>query len=155
LLLLTARSHTLERHQLVGRPVPDVFAFFAEAGNLERITPPWLSFKVVTPGRIRMEQGALIEYRLRLHGVPVRWLTVIHQWEAGRWFADHQVRGPYRRWEHRHDFEPVDDGTLVRDRVVYELPFGPLGALAHAAFVRRDLEKIFDYRRDAVSRLLG
>jgi len=149
------RAHTLEHAQLVPQPVTEVFAFFAEARNLERITPPWLRFSLRTPGPISMRAGTLIEYELRLHRIPVRWLTVIHEWDEGRGFADHQVRGPYRRWHHQHKFEPVAGGTLVRDTVTYEMPFGPLGALAHTAFVRRDLEKIFDYRRDAVARILG
>lgn len=149
------RAHTLERAQLVPRRVNEVFAFFAEARNLELITPPWLHFDLRTPEPISMRAGTFIEYGLRLHRIPVHWLTVIHEWDEGRGFADHQVRGPYRRWYHQHQFEPVAGGTLVRDTVTYEMPFGPLGALAHTAFVRRDLDEIFDYRGDAVARILG
>jgi ligand-binding SRPBCC domain-containing protein len=132
-----------------------VFGFFADAFNLEAITPAWLRFKVGTPGPIHMAPGTLIEYRLRLHGVPIRWLTRIEAWEPGVRFADVQVRGPYRVWHHTHAFEPHADGTLVRDTVRYELPFGPLGRVAHAAFVRRDLERIFDFRHEEVARRLG
>ena len=149
------RLHRLEREQLVPGSVADVFGFFAEARNLERITPAWLRFEVVTPEPIRMGPGTLIDYRLRVRGVPLRWTSRIEEWETDRAFADRQVRGPYRVWHHRHEFEARADGTVVRDRVLYALPLGPLGALARAAVVRRDLERIFDFRREAVRRLLG
>jgi ligand-binding SRPBCC domain-containing protein len=150
---MTARR--LEREQLVPRPVTDVFAFFSQAHNLERITPPWLRFEVLTPDAIAMAAGTLIEYRLRLHGVCLRWISRIEEWDTDRAFVDRQVRGPYRFWHHRHEFLPHTDGTVVRDRVHYALPLGRLGDLAHAAFVQRDLDQIFDFRRDAVRRLLG
>jgi hypothetical protein len=149
------RVHVLEREQVVPRPVDEVFAFFARAHNLQRITPPWLRFQVLTPGRIDMGSGTLIEYRLRVHAVPVRWISRIEEWESGRLFVDRQVRGPYRLWHHRHEFVTCPEGTLVRDRVRYALPLGRLGVVAHAAFVRRDLERIFDFRRAAVARLLA
>jgi ligand-binding SRPBCC domain-containing protein len=112
--------HLLERSQRIERPVEDVFEFFADARNLESITPAWLHFRIVTPGRIEMRPGALIEYRLRLHGLPLRWLTRIEEWEPGRRFVDVQVRGPYRLWHHSHEFEAEGaNATLVRDRVKY------------------------------------
>ena len=132
-----------------------MFAFFSGAHNLQRITPPWLRFQVLTPGRIDMGAGTLIEYRLHVHAVPVRWISRIEEWESGRLFVDRQVRGPYRLWHHRHEFEPCAEDTLVCDRIRYALPLGRLGSLAHAAFVRRDLERIFDFRRAAVARLLA
>ena len=146
---------TLTREQILPGDPDAVFGFFADAFNLEAITPPWLRFRVVTPGPIRMAPGTLIEYRLRLHGVPVRWLTRIEAWEPGARFTDVQVRGPYGSWHHTHSFEPHADGTLVRDAVRYELPLGPLGRIAHSAFVRRDLERIFDFRHEEVARRLG
>ena len=146
-------DHRLERDQLVPRPVDEVFEFFSQARNLERITPPWLGFEVVAdPGPLA--PGALIEYRLRLHGLPLRWISRIEEWEAERGFVDRQVRGPYRLWRHRHEFVPCAEGTVVRDRVRYALPLGRLGAVAHV-FVRRDLDRIFDFRREAVGRLLA
>jgi ligand-binding SRPBCC domain-containing protein len=147
--------HVLEREQLLPRARGDVFAFFADALNLEAITPPWLGFRVLTPGPIAMGPGTLIEYRLRLHGLRVDWLTRIEIWEPGRRFVDAQVRGPYRVWRHTHLFEDHPEGTLVRDRVSYEIPLGPLGGLARRLFVRRDLDRIFDYRRLAVAEALG
>jgi ligand-binding SRPBCC domain-containing protein len=151
------RIHQLERTQrLPGRPPAQVFAFFADAFNLEAITPPWLSFRVITPGPIEMRAGALIEYRLRLHGVPVRWLTRIEAWEPGGRFVDVQVRGPYRLWHHTHTFEADGKGgTLVRDVVRYALPLGPVGDLAHRLFVARDLRRIFDHRLASVSKVMA
>ena len=101
-----------------------------------------------------MHGGTMIEYRLRLRGVPLRWVSLIEEWEPGRRFVDRQLRGPYRLWHHTHEFAEHPDGTLVRDRVRYQIPLGPLGALAHAAFVRRDLDRVFDFRHAAVRRLL-
>jgi len=147
------RVHTLTRTQLLAHPVGEVFPFFADALNLERITPPLLRFEVVTPGPIEMRVGALIEYRLRLHGLKVDWLTRIEEWEPGVRFVDSQLAGPYRLWHHTHTFEEHDEGTLMRDVVRYALPAWPLGELA-LPLVRRDLARIFDYRRDGVSGLL-
>ena len=143
----------IERQQRLPGDPAEVFPFFGDALNLESITPPWLGFRVITPGTIEMRPGTLIEYRLRLHRVPVRWLTRIEAWEPPGRFVDVQVRGPYRHWHHEHLFTPDEaGGTLMRDRVDYELPLGPLGDLAHALFVRRDLDRIFDHRVDAVAR---
>lgn len=146
--------HRLDREQLVPRELPVVFEFFSRAGNLERITPPWLSFGLITPEPIEMRSGTLIEYRLRVHGVPVRWVSRIEEWEENRLFVDRQLRGPYGLWHHRHEFTAVPGGTRVRDHVEYALPFGILGDLVHLALVRRDLTRIFDYRNEAVTRLL-
>jgi ligand-binding SRPBCC domain-containing protein len=151
-----SRIHVLERRQRIEGPVEQTFAFYGNALNLERITPPWLGFRVTTSAPIEMGVGTLIEYRLRLHRVPVRWRTRIEAWEPPRRFVDVQVRGPYSLWEHTHTFE--EDGpraTIIHDRVRYSIPFGPVGELADRLLVRRDLKQIFDYRRDAVARELG
>jgi ligand-binding SRPBCC domain-containing protein len=144
------RVHVLTREQLVPVGADQAFAFFSDVFNLEQITPPWLRFRIATPRPIEMARGARIECRLTLHRVSLRWLTEIAEWEQGRRFVDVQLRGPFRMWEHTHTFEPAREGTLIRDRVRYALPYGPLGAVAHAAFVRRDLAAIFEYRRAAV-----
>jgi ligand-binding SRPBCC domain-containing protein len=147
------REHLLERAQIVPAPPGEVFPFFADAANLERITPPWLRFRVATPAPIEMREGALIEYRLALHRLPLRWLTRIEAWEPGRRFVDVQLRGPYRLWHHTHTFEAAPGGgTLMRDRVRYALPLGPLGGAAHRLLVRRDLQRIFDHRERAIAR---
>jgi ligand-binding SRPBCC domain-containing protein len=147
--------HRLERRQYLDHPLERVFGFFAEAENLERITPPWLRFELLTAGPIAMRVGTLIDYRLHVHRVPLRWTSRIEEWEPGRAFVDRQLRGPYGLWHHRHSFAPDGDGTVVRDEVDYALPFGPIGELAHALLVRRDLERIFTYRHAAVAGLLA
>jgi ligand-binding SRPBCC domain-containing protein len=145
--------YRLEREQVVAAGLDEVFEFFSRARNLETLTPPWLRFEVLTPEPIEMAQGTRIEYRLRLHGLPLRWVSRIEEWQPGHSFVDRQVRGPYRLWHHRHEFVAHARGTLVRDTVHYSLPLGPLGALAHAAFVARDLATVFDYRRQQIDRL--
>jgi ligand-binding SRPBCC domain-containing protein len=145
--------YRLEREQVVAAGPDEVFDFFSRARNLEELTPPWLRFEVVTPEPIEMAQGTRIEYRLRLHGVPLRWVSRIEEWQPGRGFVDRQLRGPYRLWHHRHEFVAHERGTLVRDTVHYSLPLGPLGALAHAAFVARDLAAVFEYRRQRIDHL--
>jgi ligand-binding SRPBCC domain-containing protein len=144
------KVHRLEREQRLDRPLQVVFAFFAAAGNLERLTPPWLRFEVLTPEPVDMHVGTLIDYRLRVHGIPLRWTSRIEEWEPGRSFVDRQVRGPYGLWHHRHTFAADGEGTIVHDTVDYGLPLGAVGELAHPLFVRRDLERIFTYRHRAV-----
>ena len=145
--------HTLRREQTLPGSPEDVFPFFADAGNLEAITPPELKFDIVTPRPIEMGEGTLIEYRLKLRGLPISWLTRIEVWEPGVRFVDQQMRGPYTLWHHTHEFEATADGsTLMRDVVRYALPFGPLGEIAHRLFVRRDLDRIFDFRTEEVAR---
>ncbi len=128
------------------------FAFYGDALNLEPLTPPWLHFQVTNPEGLVLREDALLDYKLRLHGVPIHWQTLIKTWDAPERFVDIQLKGPYKLWEHTHTFEPDGEGaTVIHDRVRYALPFGPFGALAHRLFVRRDLERIFDFRRDAVA----
>jgi ligand-binding SRPBCC domain-containing protein len=147
-------THRLERTQRVARPPDEVFVFFAEAANLEAITPPFLRFRILTPQPIAMRAGAIIEYALTLFGVPLRWRTRIAEWEPGVRFVDVQESGPYALWRHTHTFEPDGDATRVRDVVEYAMPLGPLGRVAHALVVARALDRIFDHRRDAIRRLL-
>jgi len=136
----------LEREQWIPAPLARVSAFFADAANLEALTPPWLRFRILTPLPIEMRADARIEYRLRLAGVPLRWRTRIAKWDPPFSFVDVQERGPYALWEHTHRFSPVDGGVLMADSVRYALPLGPLGALAHAAVIRAALAAIFDHR---------
>ena len=144
----------LEVETVLPLPVDEVFAFFAEAGNLQQITPPELDFEVVTPLPVPMEGGTLIEYRLRLFGVPFRWRTRIALWDPPHRFLDEQIQGPYREWIHLHEFEPTPEGTRMRDRVRYRLPLHPLSRPA-TALVRRQLDRIFHFRAEAIRDALG
>ena len=121
------------------------FAFFADARNLEAITPPWLRFRIVEAPET-LERGSLLAYRLRLFGVPIRWRTEIAEWRPPYGFTDVQLSGPYRRWEHTHRLRPVAAGTEIYDRVVYRLPYEPLVGLVAPMTVRPWLTAIFDYR---------
>ena len=146
--LLTARLH-------LPAPRERVFAFFSRAENLGRITPPEMAFRILTPLPIEMREGALIDYRIGLHGIPMKWRTRITRWVPGVEFVDEQLRGPYAKWVHRHTFR--DDGaggTIVEDEVRYRLPFGVLGRMGHF-LVRRQLERIFAYRTERVRQLVG
>jgi ligand-binding SRPBCC domain-containing protein len=149
--------HTLRREQLLAAPPSEVFPFFADARNLEAITPPLLSFRLLTPDPISMGVGTFLQYALQLHGLPVRWDTLIQEWDPPVRFVDVQVRGPYRLWHHTHELLPVDDGhaTLMRDTVRYALPFGFLGEIARRALVVRDLEAIFAFRAQRVPALVA
>jgi ligand-binding SRPBCC domain-containing protein len=149
--------HVLRREQRLPGTPDEVFPFFADAGNLEAITPPTLRFDIVTPRPIEMHVGTLIEYRLKLHGLPISWLTRIEVWEPGVRFVDQQLQGPYKLWHHTHEFEPTPDGrdTIMRDTVRWAIPYGPLGEVARMLFVQRDLDTIFDFRQQEVARRLG
>jgi ligand-binding SRPBCC domain-containing protein len=147
-------TYLLERQQFILRPPENVFSFFADASNLQAITPEFLHFQILTPPPIAIQAGTLIDYRICLFGVPLRWRTRIEEFKPPHRFADLQLRGPYRLWHHTHEFREVKGGTLMIDRVRYQLNFGPLGWAADGLWVRRTLEQIFDYRRQTIERLL-
>jgi ligand-binding SRPBCC domain-containing protein len=146
--------YTIETDQTLPRALDDVFPFFADAGNLETITPPELRFSIETPRPIEMRVGALIEYRLTLYGIRFRWLTEISVWEPGKRFVDQQILGPFALWHHEHRFSQEGDGTRIQDTVHYALPLDPIGRLAHP-LVRKQLDRIFDYRTARVDEILG
>ena len=145
----------LDRVQTIARPRAEVFQFFSQASNLEKLTPAFLKFRILTPEPIEMKEGTLIDYRLKLYGWPVHWRTRIERFEPEDCFVDMQLRGPYRYWEHLHEFRDVPGGTQMRDHVQYELPLGVLGDVARGLFVRRSLERIFDFRIRAVEEVFG
>jgi ligand-binding SRPBCC domain-containing protein len=149
------QTHVLETSVQLRPPPAEVFPFFANAHNLDALTPAWLHFEVLTPPPIAMHPGALIDYRLRWHGIPLRWRTEILEWEPPLRFVDRQVRGPYRLWHHEHRFEAKDGGTRVIDRVEYAVPGGILGAWIQRLFVSRDVKKIFDYRTQVLQSRFG
>jgi len=144
---MSAAERRLDAKVVLPRPIGEVFAFFADAHNLEAITPPWLRFRLLRSVPAEVCRGTVIDYRLRLHGLPVRWRSEISAWEPPHRFVDEQLRGPYRRWHHEHTFTEVEGGTEVRDRVDYRLP--PGGPLV-ARLVARDLRAIFAYRQRAL-----
>ena len=144
-------SYRLERSLFLPRAREEVFAFFSDAANLERITPPFLNFHITTPQPIDMKVGALIDYRLRLYGIPIRWRTIITAFDPPSSFTDVQLSGPYRRWHHHHEFLEVPGGTEMRDRVDYELPFPHVAPIIHTLFVRRSVQQIFDYRNRIIA----
>ena len=148
---VTMKTFGIERSTKVPFPLEGVFDFFARAENLELLTPPWLSFQILTPRPIRMNEGALIDYRLRLHGIPLRWRSEITAWEPPHRFVDEQRRGPYRLWVHEHRFTEADGGTRVEDRVRYSV-LG--GALVDKLLVAPDVKRIFDYRQERLRPLL-
>jgi len=145
-------THVFETELWLPQTPGKIFPFFADAHNLEEITPPWLNFKILTPGEIPMRVGATIEYQIRIHGLPVLWRTEITGWNPPHSFVDEQRRGPYRLWRHTHTFEEKDGGTLCRDHVLYAVPGG---ALVNRLFVRRDVEKIFAYRTEILFKKFG
>jgi ligand-binding SRPBCC domain-containing protein len=150
-----ARRWQLVQTQIIPKPRSEVFSIFADAHNLERITPGFLAFKILTPGPIEIETGTIIDYSLRLYGVSLKWKTRIEVFEPETRFVDIQLEGPYRYWHHLHEFEEVEQGTRMRDVVDYKLPFGFLGTVARSLFVRWSLDRIFRYRQHAVSEIFG
>ena len=147
--------YILRRELWVDRPIDEVFAFFADAHNLEKITPPWVGFKILSMSTASIEAGTIIRYRLRLHGIPVHWRTNICEWNPPYFFVDEQTRGPYKKWRHTHKFEAHGSRTKMMDEVQYSLPFGILGRIAHSLKVRKDVSRIFDYRRERIDGLFG
>jgi len=136
-------------------PLAEVFRFFEDPRNLGRITPPWLNFRIVNPAGVEMREGAEIDYIIRWQGLPLKWKTVITRHNPPRFFVDEQFRGPYSLWRHEHTFEETPDGVVIRDRVDYRLPFGPLGRIAHALMVKNQLLEIFRFRQKAIAEILA
>lgn len=145
-------GYRLYRQQVVGGTLEEVFAFFKDPRNLEELTPPWLGFRILGATDGEVQAGTRIRYRLRVHGIPMGWESVIAVYEEGTRFADKMLRGPYRHWYHEHRFRPVPGGVEIIDEVDYDLPLGPLGHLVHAMFVGRELDRIFAWRRQAMAR---
>ena len=142
----------LTARMAVDLPIEEVFEFFADANQLERITPPWLHFKILTPRPIEMKAGLLLDYRIRLHAIPIKWRTEISAWQPPFRFVDQQLKGPYKLWHHEHTFEEVDGKTIVHDNVHY-IPRG--GSLIHRFMVKPDLEKIFRFRHDRLTEIFA
>jgi len=140
------KTFTLKRQQLIKRSLHEVFSFFSKPENLELLTPKNLGFQILTPSPISMKEGTIIDYTIKIAGVPVRWTTLITTYEPLYRFVDLQLKGPYSYWHHTHTFIETDDGTVIADEVKYSMPFGVLGRFAHALFVQHQLNTIFDAR---------
>jgi len=149
------KLNLLQREQKIPASLPEVFAFFSEARNLDRITPPWLRFQVREQTDRELKVGTLIHYKLAWNGLPLKWTTRIEEWQPPVFFVDIQLKGPYRLWRHRHSFEPCDGGTLMKDTVEYALPMGFLGEIFVGRRVRHDVERIFDHRAHQISDLFA
>jgi ligand-binding SRPBCC domain-containing protein len=141
--------HMIRMETIVPLPLDETFAFFADAANLERLTPPWINFTIRTPLPIEMREGTTIDYRISLYGLPIPWRTRIDVWEPGVRFVDRQIAGPYRWWRHEHLFESHPSGTRVIDRVEY----APRAAAISRRLVKRDVERIFGFRQRVLARL--
>ncbi len=148
------RVFSLERSQLIPRPIDDVFAFFSRAENLQDITPRWLDFRILSTSTPTIRRGTWIRYALRWRVLPVRWTTEIIRWEPPFRFVDQQISGPYRLWHHEHRFEPRGSVTLMHDTVRYALRFAPVASAAHV-LVGRDVSSIFDYRAERIRALFA
>ncbi|MCA9213152.1 MAG: SRPBCC family protein [Planctomycetales bacterium] len=153
--MFSVRTHSLRRQIVLSRPIDEVFAFFSDAMNLERITPASVGFRILTPPPIIMQAGTLIDYRIRLFGIPMKWRTLIETYEPPTRFVDTQVVGPYAKWIHTHSFRSVDGGTEITDNVDYQIPWGPVGEFAKFLFVSRTLKHIFDYRGKQIIKIFG
>lgn len=148
-------EHILERKQIINRSRTEVFEFFADAGNLERITPPELNFHIITPQPIDIKKGCFIDYQLKLRGIPITWKTEITQWNPPYDFIDSALKSPYKQWIHLHRFTEGGNGeTIMEDIVRYRLPLEPLGDLAHW-YVKRELKYIFDYRYRVIEEIFA
>ncbi len=143
------RTHILERTTRVPRPLEEVFPFFANARNLERITPPGMGFQITSAQPLEMRRNLMIDYRLRIAGIPLHWRSQISEWNPPHSFVDVQIKGPYAEWVHRHEFLAEGNHTVMRDIVRYSLPFGVLGSLA-LPLVKKQLRDIFDFRESAI-----
>jgi ligand-binding SRPBCC domain-containing protein len=152
---LAPRIHRLVREQRIGRPLPEVFGFFAEARNIQRVTLPWLGFTLRGGQPDDVRQGTPLEYRAAIASDSAALALRDRALGAEQAFVDRQLEGPYRLWRHWHDFTAIPEGTIMRDGVRYALPLGPVGELAHELFVRRALDRILDFRRRAVAERLG
>ena len=144
------KTFEINMKQYINKPLDVVFEFFSKPENLEIITPESLSFNILTPTPIKMGKGSLVDYTIRLFGIPIHWRTLISDYEPPFRFVDQQIKGPYTFWHHTHTFKLVEGGVEIIDQVKYSLPLGWLGTLAHAIWVRKDLEKIFEYRKTII-----
>lgn len=145
------KVHVLKEEQVIEKPIDEVFDFFKCPENLEKITPSSLGFQILTPKPIVMEKGRLIDYSIKIVGIPQRWTTLITDYDPPHKFVDEQLKGPYSLWHHTHEFESRGNATLIKDTVRYVIGMGILGEFAHTLFVRNQLTHIFRHRKQVIA----
>lgn len=149
------KVYTFKKEQKISKNILDVFNFFSRPENLATITPPKMRFKILTPSPIEMKEGALIDYTVRILGCPIRWRTLITKYDPPNIFVDQQLKGPYSLWHHTHTFTKISDNeTLIKDIVTYSIPFGFIGRAVHSIYIKKDLDRIFSYRKNKIADLL-
>lgn len=151
--IFSSKDRVLEVQQWIPQKIEHVFPFFCDEKNLERLTPPNLNFQVIGKDTPSLRAGTLIDYKLKLYGIPFSWKTLIESWDPGKSFVDTQLKGPYVKWHHTHTFVERDGGTSMTDRVVYRLPMGILGDLVAGWFVDKEVRSIFDFRKKVVKEI--
>lgn len=145
--------HVLVRNTIINKNIKDVFDFFSRAENLNRITPPMLGFRILTKLPVEMKKGTVIDYKIKLNGIPFSWRTEITKWNPPHYFEDTQIKGPYRIWIHEHKFEEIGNATRMTDIVNYLSPGGILEFIPHNLIVRRKVKSIFDYREKSLKKI--
>ena len=147
--------YTLKYKQLIDSDIDTVFSFFSNAENLSKITPPKLKFKILTPLPIKMKEGQLIDYTIKILGKRIRWRTIITEFNPNIKFVDQQLKGPYSMWHHTHEFKEIDNKVEMIDKISYAIPFGFLGRIVNFIFVKGDLDEIFNYRYKVIEKLFN
>jgi len=149
------KDQLFQNHTVVNAPLERVFDFFSDAKNLERLTPPFLQFKILEQSTPRIQQGTIFTYRLKIHGVPVIWKTLIEEWVHNSHFVDSQIKGPYKKWHHRHTFKAAGNATSMEDIVHYRQHLSPLSHWLFGKWIRSDVEKIFQYRSNMIATIFA
>jgi uncharacterized protein len=145
----------IKKYQWIDEKTPEVFSFFSNIKNLEKITPKYLNFKVEGMNTNKIQSGSLIDYSLKLHGIPLRWKTRINEFEEHKMFIDEQLNGPYSKWIHTHHFFSIGTGTLIKDVIIYKIPLGFIGSLFAGSFIKNDLRNIFNYRQKVIGQFFN
>lgn len=149
------KIYKIKTEQFIKRSLAEVFDFFSRPENLSEITPPEINFRILTPLPLEMKQGTVIDYTIKLFKIPVHWRTLITTYEPPHRFVDEQIKGPYTLWHHTHIFKEVSGGVEIHDSVSYSIPFGFLGRLLHAVWIKRDLEQIFEHRKNVIDHIFA
>ena len=148
------KYHEFKEKQFIDLPIEEVFNYFSNPSNLQKITPKYLNFKIKNNPPFIMKKGQLFEYRLRVRGIPITWISLISSYDPPYSFIDEQIKGPYSSWHHTHLFKEENGGTVIIDEVKYTLPLGLIGKIVNLIWVKKDLDKIFQYRQKIIEKTL-